>query len=55
MSGGQHGGPGLEDDRCLARVHDGRCQKPDSRVAVLLVVPCPSGKPAWRGAFDLLA
>jgi hypothetical protein len=39
MSGGQHGGPGLEDDRCLARVHDGRWQKPDAPEAVLLVVP----------------
>lgn len=30
---------GLEDYRCLARVHDGRCQKPDGLVGVLLVVP----------------
>jgi hypothetical protein len=39
MSGGQHGGPRLEDCRGLASVHDGRCQQPYSRVAVLLVVP----------------
>ncbi len=39
MSGGQHGGPRLEDCRGLASVHDGRCQKPDTPVAVLLVVP----------------
>ena len=39
MSGGQHGGPRFEDCRGLASVHDGRCQKPDSRVAVLLVMP----------------
>ena len=39
MSGGQHGGPRLEDCRGLASVHDGRCQKPDTPVGVLLVVP----------------
>ena len=39
MGGGQHGGPRLEDCRGLASVHDGRCQKSDAPVAVLLVVP----------------
>ena len=39
MSGGQHGGPRFEDCCGLASVHDGRCQKPDTPVAVLLVVP----------------
>ena len=39
MSGGQHGGPRLEDCRGLASVHDGRCQKPDTPMAVLLVMP----------------
>ena len=39
MSGGQHGGPRFEDCRGLASVHVGRCQKPDTPVPVLLVVP----------------
>ena len=39
MGGGQHGGPCLEGCRGLAGVHDGRCQKPDTPVAVLLVMP----------------
>jgi len=39
ISGDQHGGPRLEDYGGLARVHDGRCEKPDTPVAVLLVVP----------------
>lgn len=39
ISGGQHGGPRLEDCRGLASVHDGRRQKRDTPVPVLLVMP----------------
>ena len=39
MSGGQHGGPGFEDCRRLARVHQCRRQQADPPVSVLRVVP----------------
>jgi hypothetical protein len=39
MGGSTHGGPRLEDCHGLAVVRDGRCQKPDALVALILVVP----------------
>jgi hypothetical protein len=39
MSGGQHGGPRLEDCRGLAGVHDSGSQQADAPVSVLLAMP----------------